>query len=60
MMAEIQKNLTGMVSRMMAQLEVRIVEIVLLRLAVMEVFMTSNHQKTMMMFTAVMTKVTTM
>ena len=45
---------------MMAQLEVRIVEIVPRRLAVMEVFTTSNHQRAMMMFAVIMTEATTM
>jgi hypothetical protein len=57
LMGEMQKRLTGMVSWMRAQLEVRIVEIVPQRL-VMEVFEASKHQRTMVTFPVVMTKVT--
>jgi hypothetical protein len=47
-------------SQMTAQLEVRMLEIVLRRLLVMEVFTTSNSQRTMMMFPVVMTEATAM
>jgi hypothetical protein len=60
LMAKIQQRLTGMVSRMTAQLEVRILEIVPRRLVVMEVLATSNPQRTMMMFAMVMTEATAM
>jgi hypothetical protein len=43
---------------MTAQLEVRMLEIVPRRLLVMEVFATSNPQRTMMMFPVVMTEAT--
>jgi hypothetical protein len=60
LMAKIQQHLTGMVSWMTAQLEVRILEILPRRLVVMEVLVTSNPQRTMMMFTVVMTEATAM
>jgi hypothetical protein len=44
---------------MTAQLEVRMLEIVPRRLLVMEVFVTSNPQRTMMMFPVVMTEAMT-
>jgi hypothetical protein len=45
---------------MTVQLEVRMLELVPRRLLVMEVFATSNPQRTMMMFTVVMTEATAM
>jgi hypothetical protein len=47
-------------SQMTAQLEVRMLEIVPRRLLVMEVFATSNPQRTMMMFPVVMMEATAM
>jgi hypothetical protein len=47
-------------SQMTVQLEVRMLEIVPRRLLVMEVFATSNPQRTMMMFAMVMTEATAM
>jgi hypothetical protein len=47
-------------SQMTAQLEVHMLEIVPRRLLVMEVFATSNPQRTMMMFPVVMTEAAAM
>jgi hypothetical protein len=60
MMAKIKRRLTGMDSQMTVQLEVLMLELVPRRLLVIEVFATSNPQRTMMMFAVVMTEATAM